>query len=77
MGSNVYSYSSLTRLWLSVSMKLPRLRVLRLRPKYDFFWEVLSVLPTLPPMQKKMVQRKKQAQVAQVKAMALVPMFEV
>lgn len=65
------TYSSLTRLWLSVSMKLPRLRVLRvlfLRPKLDFLvLRLLSFLPTLPPMQKRMVAMKKQANAAQVK----------
>lgn len=49
-------------------MKLPRLRVLLLRPKYDFFvFRLESFLPTLPPTQKRTVEMRKQAKAAQVK----------
>ena len=54
-------------------MKLPLLRVLRvlfLRPKYDFFPLLLFLflfLPTLPPTQKRIVAMRKQAKAAQVK----------
>jgi hypothetical protein len=69
------TYSSLTRLWLSLSMKLPRLRVLFLRPKYDFLALRLgSFLPTLPPTQKSTVATRKQANAPQVKLYAYVPM---
>jgi hypothetical protein len=62
------TYSSLTRRWLSLSMKLPRLRVLLLRPKYDFLALRLgSFLPTLPPTQNRMVAMRKQAKAPQVK----------
>jgi hypothetical protein len=52
-------------------MNEPLLRVLFLRPKYDFLTLRLdSFLPTLPPTQKRMVAMKKQANAPQVKPYA-------
>jgi len=49
-------------------MKLPRLRVDLLRPKYDFLVLRLgSLLPTLPPTQNRTVAMRKQAKAPQVK----------
>lgn len=67
------THSSLTVLLSEpFSTKLPRLRVLRLRPKYDFLAVFLS-LPTLPPTQNRIIAMKKQVKLAQVKPYAYLP----
>ena len=66
---SLYSYSSFTRLWLSESMKLPRERVLALRPNLlPLRGERVLSLETAPPTQKRTMQMKKAAKAAQVQA---------
>ena len=65
-------YSSFTRRWLSVSMKLPRDLVLLFRPKVRLPDVVLS-LEVAPAKQKNTVARKRQAIAAQMKPKAICP----
>jgi hypothetical protein len=74
---DIYGYSSLTRRWLSVSMKDPLERVLALRPKKDLRLLTLSLLrPIQQPRKYRMAATPRAKAAAQVKPNAHLPILE-